>query len=279
MTSRSNRCSPSHVYRNSLSAYSSMGNFVSSDTVSRLRLPTTSASAYTLSFANGQTSVSDKETRPLQLSIGQHREKITLRTVHLPRHEVILGTPWLKRWNPSIDWTKNAITIRKDERDCLISPQPQPAATPRLNSITAHQFSRALRKEATEAVYLVIAKPEGPDAAPPERARHLLEEYADVFQPKLSAGLPPKRDIDHRIELTPGLTPPVRPVYRMAQTELEELQKQLDEMLSDGQIRPSRSPYGSPVLFVRKKDGSLRLDTNLRITSATQTSYFGDILG
>jgi Reverse transcriptase (RNA-dependent DNA polymerase) len=242
----------------------STGNFVSADTVRRLQLPTSNASIQVLSFANGQTAISDRETSPLRLSLGSHREEIVLRKAPLSQHEVIPGIPWLKLWNPSIDWINNIVTISKDGRPYHISSQSRPSANSRLDLISAHQLSRTLQKETVETLFLVIAKSEGTDNSHPECVRHLLEEYADVFPPQLPAELPPERSIDHRIELVQGSSPPTRPVYRMAQKELEELRTQLDEMLTSGRIRPSHSPYGSPVLFVRKKDGSMRLCVDYR---------------
>ena len=69
-------------------------------------------------------------------------------------------------------------------------------------------------------------------------------------------GMPPDRDIDFCIDLEPGTLPISIPPYRMAPTELRELKAQLQELLSKGFIRPSAFPWGAPVLFVKKKDGS-----------------------
>ena len=72
------------------------------------------------------------------------------------------------------------------------------------------------------------------------------------------------RDVDHKIELVPDAKPVIRPTYPMSAKELEELKKQLDELESAGYIRPSKSPYGSPVLFVKKKDGTTRMCIDYR---------------
>ena len=69
-------------------------------------------------------------------------------------------------------------------------------------------------------------------------------------------GMPPDRDIDFYIDLEPGTRPISIPPYRMAPAELRELKAQLQELLSKGFIRPSESPWGAPVLFVKKKDVS-----------------------
>jgi hypothetical protein len=93
----------------------------------------------------------------------------------------------------------------------------------------------------------------------------ILSEYRDVFPEQLPAGLPPKREVDHKIELVPEAgKPPSRPLGRMSAVELAELKKQLEELTEAGFIRPSKSPFGAPVLFVKKKDGSMRMCVDYR---------------
>ncbi|KAL5831624.1 hypothetical protein ACOSQ4_016978 [Xanthoceras sorbifolium] len=81
---------------------------------------------------------------------------------------------------------------------------------------------------------------------------------------ELPKKLPPRREVDHQIELEPGTKPPAKAPYRMAPPELEELRKQLKDLLDAGYIQPSKAPYGAPVLFQRKKDGSMRLCIDYR---------------
>jgi hypothetical protein len=94
--------------------------------------------------------------------------------------------------------------------------------------------------------------------------KKLLAEFRDVFPDDLPSGLPPKREVDHRIELEVGSTPPTKAPYRMSPIELDELKRQLAELISKGFIQPSKSPFGAPVLFVKKKDGSRRLCVDYR---------------
>jgi hypothetical protein len=84
----------------------------------------------------------------------------------------------------------------------------------------------------------------------------ILREYKDVFLEEVS-GLPLRRDIDFSIELTPGSVPESRTPYRMSMPELVEIKLQLKEMMDKGYIQPSVSAWGAPVLFVKKKDGTL----------------------
>ena len=76
--------------------------------------------------------------------------------------------------------------------------------------------------------------------------------------------MPPERAIDHQIPLLPDMPPPFKGIFRLSQMELRELKKQLDQLLAEGKISPSTSPYGAPVLFVKKKDGTLRMCIDYR---------------
>jgi hypothetical protein len=83
-------------------------------------------------------------------------------------------------------------------------------------------------------------------------------EFLDVFPEELS-GMPPDREIEFVIELVPGTAPIFKRPYRMAANQLAELKEQLQELLDKGYIRPSASPWGAPVIFVPKKDGTQRM--------------------
>ena len=98
----------------------------------------------------------------------------------------------------------------------------------------------------------------------PKDMQQVILAFQDVFPKQLPAGLPPARGVDHRIELDPGAPPPSRPTYHLSHKELEELDAQLKEYSANGWIRPSQSPYGAPILFVRKKDGTMRMCTDYR---------------
>ena len=89
-------------------------------------------------------------------------------------------------------------------------------------------------------------------------APRVVRDYMDVFPNEL-LGLPPSREVEFTIDLLPGTAPISVAPYRMALMELKELKSQLQELLEKGLIQPSVSPWGAPVLFVKKKDGTLRL--------------------
>ena len=91
----------------------------------------------------------------------------------------------------------------------------------------------------------------------------VVREFPDVFPEELP-GIPLEREVDLAIEIVPGTVPISRAPYRMAPTELKELKSQLQELLDKGFIRPSVSPWGAPVLFVKKKDGTLLMCIDYR---------------
>ncbi|KAJ9538727.1 hypothetical protein OSB04_031460 [Centaurea solstitialis] len=91
----------------------------------------------------------------------------------------------------------------------------------------------------------------------------VVSEFPDVF-PEDLPGLPPDRQIEFGIDLVPGAAPIARAPYRLAPPELQELSEQLQELSGKGFIRPSSSPWGAPILFVKKKDGSHRMCIDYR---------------
>ena len=90
-----------------------------------------------------------------------------------------------------------------------------------------------------------------------------MKEFKGVFPEKLDA-VPPEREVEFSIDLVPGTAPISKSPYRMAPVELQELKTQLQDLVDSGFIRPSSSPWGSPVLFVKKKDGSMRMCIDYR---------------
>jgi hypothetical protein len=91
----------------------------------------------------------------------------------------------------------------------------------------------------------------------------IIREFPDVFSDEL-LGVPPKREVEVTIDVLPGTFSIAQSPYRMAPAELAELKIQLLELLNKGFIRSSNSPWGAPVLFVKKKDGTLWLCIDYR---------------
>ena len=176
-------------------------------------------------------------------------------------HDIILGKTWLALHNPDIDWRKNELTLKLKEPLVLKARNVDITSA---EVITALQFKKAAQK--TENIYLMVIRPEQLDtqtANPDPRVVSLLQEFQDVFPSDLE-GLPPKRSVDHKIETLPGSTPPFRPIYPLSFVELETLRSEIDDLLKKGHIQPSKAPYGAPILFIKKKDGSLRMCIDYR---------------
>ncbi|GKD42454.1 hypothetical protein Tco_1267099 [Tanacetum coccineum] len=90
-----------------------------------------------------------------------------------------------------------------------------------------------------------------------------VRDFSEVF-PEDLPGLPPTRQVEFQINLVPSSAPIARSPYRLAPSEMQELSTQLQELSNKGFIRPSSSPWGDLVLFVKKKDGSFRMCINYR---------------
>ncbi|KAJ9521574.1 hypothetical protein QJQ45_008903 [Haematococcus lacustris] len=98
---------------------------------------------------------------------------------------------------------------------------------------------------------------------PESTVTEMVKTYNDVFA-DIPAGLPPERGVGHTIPLEAGTLPQRARMYRLSQREIEEMKKQVSALLEKGWIEPSASPWGAPVLFVQKKDGSLRMCIDYR---------------
>uniref|UniRef100_A0A1S3YQJ4 Reverse transcriptase RNase H-like domain-containing protein n=1 Tax=Nicotiana tabacum TaxID=4097 RepID=A0A1S3YQJ4_TOBAC len=124
-----------------------------------------------------------------------------------------------------------------------------------VENISALQLKKGVkRKEPTFLATLCIEDVERSSGPIPEPVKELLLEFEDVMPQDMPERLPPRCTVDHEIELVPGAKPPAWAPYRMSQSELIELRRQLTEMLDTGIIVPSKSPYESPVLFQKKHD-------------------------
>ena len=137
-------------------------------------------------------------------------------------------------------------------------PRGAPVRHVTLKTITLKRMRRLVRKRAVE-LFAVRLKPKDIPMNVSEAFSAIVNEFEDVFKDELPNELPPARDIDFEINLKSDEPPPVRPVIRLSSDELQELRRQLNLLLQKGFIRPSSSPYGAPVFFVKKKTGELRM--------------------
>ncbi|KAG8474941.1 hypothetical protein CXB51_031650 [Gossypium anomalum] len=128
------------------------------------------------------------------------------------------------------------------------------------NVISALRAEKWIRK-GCEA-YLAFVSQTDEEGLTVDKVR-TVKEFQDVFPDELP-GLPPNREVEFGIDLLPGTAPVSIAPYRMAPKELVELKAQIQELLDRGFIRPSVSPWGAPVLFVKKKDGTMRMCIDYR---------------
>jgi len=148
----------------------------------------------------------------------------------------------------------------------------EPRKTLRVTLINAAVYSCTSKLEGSKCFQLWISHPEvtGQTMTTTEKTvdmDNIPEEYhnfADVFSKYKAGKLAEHRPYDLKINLDEVTAPPFGPIYSLSQEELVALHKFIDENLATGFIRPSHSPHGAPVLFIHKKDGSLRLCVNFR---------------
>ncbi|KAM2950428.1 hypothetical protein COP2_000033 [Malus domestica] len=172
--------------------------------------------------------------------------------------DVILGTDWLHYNRAKIDCYGKTVTFH-----CLGLPEVTFVGEPsrvRHGIISTTKGNRLLSKGSQGYLTHVVLNDDAPSSVEDVR---VVKYFLDVF-PEDLLGLPPDRKVEFVIDLLLGtnlisLTP-----YRMAPAELRELKVQLQELVDKGFIQPSTSPWGAPILFVRKKDGTLRLCIDYR---------------
>jgi hypothetical protein len=131
--------------------------------------------------------------------------------------------------------------------------------------ISHRKLKRIINHDNVESIYLAVAHLSDDNAqVKVGKPDWIVKEFGNVFLEGLPPGLPPQRAIDHQIPIEPDQPPPFKGIFRLSLTELAELKKQIETLLKDGKISPSTSPYGAPVLFVKKKDGGLRMCIDYR---------------
>ncbi|XP_022975706.1 uncharacterized protein LOC111475733, partial [Cucurbita maxima] len=233
--------------------------------------------------------IADQEARRLGLTIGRDPGKMkAINSEALPIVGVSKRVPFkIGDWTGELD----LVVARMDDFDvvlgmefllehkvipmplakCLVITDRNPTVIPasikqpgNLRMISAIQLKRGLAREEPTFIAIPLMEVTTTEETVPNEINEVLNDYADIMPESLPQTLPPRRGIDHEIELIPGVKPPAKNAYWMAPPELAELRKQLDELLKAGFIRPAKAPYGAPVLFQKKKDGTLRLCIDYR---------------
>jgi len=200
--------------------------------------------------------------RKLMLSTTDDNQ-LTRQTMHvfeavsIEGYDIILGLPWLRATNPIMDWQARTWTYREATKVEIMHPSR--AVKKILKGNAAFIITKATKDDDNRPSFYLRAT-----LAKPEELPAYLREYADVFSEKEANILPEHANHDHGIDLEPGMDPPHRPIYNLSEKELGVLRNYIEEALAKGWIRPSKSPAGAPILFVPKKDGTLRLCVDYR---------------
>ncbi|SOV09219.1 uncharacterized protein UDID_18292 [Ustilago sp. UG-2017a] len=280
---------PSFLVHNVMIDSGATTNFIDSRFVTLHSLPLTSKPlTETLLLADGKTQVIiSKEVQLSCLVAELFPSDITFQVTDLGLCPIILGLPWLKGANPSIDWKSGNITMRSPPlTPSLMAPsQPSPtlpSASLDIDVIDAIAFDQSLQPDCLTSGTLYPSPVQSQhllattttsadttmalayDAGLPDIIPQEYHQYLDVFSRVKADKLPPHRTYDHQIPLEEGKSPPFRPIYSLSEHELKTLREYLEENLAKGFISPSNSPAASPILFVKKKDGSLRLCVDYR---------------
>eukprot|EP00261_Vitis_vinifera_P023282 XP_010655166.1 PREDICTED: uncharacterized protein LOC104880390 [Vitis vinifera] len=217
--------------------------FISDRVAEMLRLPVKPTTPFTVRVANGE-----------RLSCKGKYEKLTVN---------LQGIQWLETLGSVVcDWKKRTM-------DFIWEQQPkklQGIEIPPIQDTTLQGFTKDFRqRQAVFALYVQLEGQQNNEELSSDM-QAVLEEYSDVFAAPTS--LPPAREIDHKIPLKDGTEAiNVRP-YRYAYFQKTEIESQVQDMLNAGLIRPSTSPFSSPVLLVKKKDGTWRFCTDYRVLNA-----------
>jgi hypothetical protein len=166
--------------------------------------------------------------------------------------DVILGMDWLPANHVYIGCSEKTIYMPTDSTD-------EGVALSELIKHTHQMIQFICTQE--KGFYVMLTVTSESDVNPIDVP--VVSEYLDVFPSDITS-LPLEREIDFSIDLTPEAEPVLIAPYRMSPLELKELKSQLEELIQKHFIRPSVSPWGAPVLLVKKKDGSMRLCVDYR---------------
>ncbi|GKC71466.1 putative reverse transcriptase domain-containing protein, partial [Tanacetum coccineum] len=169
---------------------------------------------------------------------------IDLMPVELGSFDVIIGTDWLRRCHAVIVCDEKLVQVPYgNETLTFCGNESSNGRESRLTISTKKEEDKSEGKQIKDIPIIL--------------------DFPEVF-PEDLPGLPPARLVEFQIDLIPGATPVARVPYRLAPSEMKELSEQLQELFDKGSIRPTTSPWGAPVLFVKRKDGSFRMCIDYR---------------
>ncbi|GKC78959.1 putative reverse transcriptase domain-containing protein [Tanacetum coccineum] len=213
--------------------------------------------SYEVELADGRVVSTNTVLKGCTLSLVNHIFEIDLMPIELGTFDVIIGMDWLVKHDAVIVCGEKVVRIPYGNKTLIVEGDKGGSRLKIISCIKA-------RKYVEQGCHLFLAhvtkkksKEKRMEDVP------VIRDFPEVFPEELP-GLPPPRQVEFRIDLVPGAAPVARAPYRLAPSEMKELSVQLQELLEKGFIRPSSSPWGAPVLFVKKKDGSFRMCIDYR---------------
>nr|GEX16670.1 putative reverse transcriptase domain-containing protein [Tanacetum cinerariifolium] len=183
--------------------------------------------------------------------------KIDLMPIKLGIFDVVIGMNWLSKNRTKILCDEKVVHIPIDGKTLIIRGD---RSKTRLNLISCIKTKKYISRGCQSFMIQFVEK-----KSDEKRLEDIpiVREFPDIFPEDLHR-LPPVCQVEFQIDLILGTTPVARSPYRLAPSEMQELSNQLQELIGRGFIRPSTSPWGAPLLFVKKKDGSFRMCIDYR---------------
>ncbi|GJY25748.1 putative reverse transcriptase domain-containing protein [Tanacetum coccineum] len=197
--------------------------------------------------------------------VGNAGQSRTMSLRELGSFDAIIGMDWLAKHQAVIACAEKVVRIPWKNKSLIIHGDGSTQGNvTRLNIISCTKTQKYIEKGFPIFLAHVTTK-EIEDKSEEKRLEDvpIVQNFPEVF-PEDLPGLPPTRQVEFQIDLVPGAAPVARAPYRLAPSEMKELSEQLKELSDKGFIRPSSSPWGAPVLFVKKKDGSFRMCIDYR---------------
>ncbi|KAL5567827.1 hypothetical protein UlMin_024402 [Ulmus minor] len=235
-------------------------SFVSTVHASKMnRMKEVFARTFRTSLPSGDVLVSTQWLRAIPVLVANRELYVDLIILNMCDYDVILGMDFLSKYNATIECRYRKVVFRPNEND-EFSYTGEGRQSQKM--IISSMRARRMLSSGCQGFLAIVVDTTRVEKSGPEGIA-MVREFTDVFPEELP-GLPPNREVSFEIDLIPGSAPVSKAPYRMAPAELKELQVQLQELLDKGFIRPSHSLWGAPVLFVKKKDGSLRMCIDYR---------------
>ncbi|KAA3460518.1 ATP-dependent zinc metalloprotease FtsH [Gossypium australe] len=234
-------------------------SYVASSVVETLNLDSeTVAREMTVISPLGHSVVVNKLYKDVPLELQRVVFVADLMELPFGEFDLILGMDWLIKYQARLDCAAKRMVLKMAEGDEVVMIGNRRNY---LSNVVSALKAKKMVRKGCEAFIVRICALEAKESAVGKV--RTVGEFADVFPEELPS-LPPDREVEFGIDLLPGIAPVSIAPYRIAPKELVELKAQIQELLDRGFIRPSISPWGASVLFVKKKDGSMRMCIDYR---------------